>query len=134
MRVVIDTNVFFSSFYGGNPRKIIDLWKEGRITLCVSAPVLEEYLEILDRAFTGEPERDELAGLLEGGFHSVFTAKAARINIANLDPDNIKFIECAVSLSAKWIVTGDRELQDLKKYGRILIGSPKQFLQAFLEL
>lgn len=26
MRVVIDTNDFFSSSYGGNPRKVIDLW------------------------------------------------------------------------------------------------------------
>lgn len=26
MRVVIDTNVFISSFFGGNPRKVIDYW------------------------------------------------------------------------------------------------------------
>ena len=27
IKVVIDTNVFVSSFFGGNPRKVIDLWK-----------------------------------------------------------------------------------------------------------
>ncbi|MFH1025416.1 MAG: PIN domain-containing protein, partial [Nitrospirota bacterium] len=35
MRVVIDTNVFVSSLFGGNPRKVIDLWKEEKITLCL---------------------------------------------------------------------------------------------------
>ncbi len=80
----------------------------------------------------GEPEREELAGLLEGGLHSVFTARPAELAIVNLDPDDVKFIECAVTLTAEWIVTGDRELQNLRKYGRVRIGSPKQFLQAFL--
>lgn len=134
MRVVVDTNVFFSSFYGGNPRKVIDLWKKGHIILCLSGPVLDKYLEVLDRAFAGEPERDDLAALLEGGFHSIFTARPVSLSIANLDPDDVKFIECAESLSAEWIVTGDRELQHLEKYGRISIGSPKRFLQEFYRL
>ena len=25
----MDTNVFVSSFFGGNPRKVVDLWKSG---------------------------------------------------------------------------------------------------------
>ena len=33
MRIVLDTNVFISSFFGGNPRTIIDLWKDGRLTV-----------------------------------------------------------------------------------------------------
>ena len=36
MRVVVDTNVLISSFFGGNPKKVIDLWKAGDITLCLS--------------------------------------------------------------------------------------------------
>jgi len=31
MKMVIDTNVFVSSFFGGHPRRIIDLWREGRL-------------------------------------------------------------------------------------------------------
>jgi uncharacterized protein len=129
MRVVIDTNVFFSSFYGGNPRRIIDLWKTGAITLCFSGPILEEYLEVLDRAFAGEPEREEIASLLLGSFNSVFTARPARIDIQKLDPYDVKFIECAVSLQAEWIVTGDRGLLRIGRYGRTRIVNPAQFLQ-----
>ena len=49
MRVVIDTNVFISSFFGGNPRKIIDLWRKEKITLCLSGDILEEYTKVLKR-------------------------------------------------------------------------------------
>lgn len=49
-RVVVDTNVFVSSFFGGNPREVIDLWKTGRVTLCLSAPIVEEYMAVLKKA------------------------------------------------------------------------------------
>jgi putative PIN family toxin of toxin-antitoxin system len=49
IRVVVDTNVFISSFFGGNPRKIIDHWKSGEITLCLSKPIIDEYIEVLRR-------------------------------------------------------------------------------------
>ncbi len=47
IRVVIDTNVFISSFFGGDPRKVIDLWKTGKIILCFSGKIIDEYVEVL---------------------------------------------------------------------------------------
>ncbi len=47
MRAVIDTNVFVSSFFGGIPLKVIEYWFSGRLTLCVSKPVLKEYFDVL---------------------------------------------------------------------------------------
>lgn len=50
MKVVIDTNVFISSFLSaGAPRKVIDYWKARKITICISKPILEEYLKVLER-------------------------------------------------------------------------------------
>ena len=48
-KVVVDTNVFISSFFGGNPKEIINLWKTGSITLCVSKDIINEYIEVLKR-------------------------------------------------------------------------------------
>ncbi|MBF0274763.1 MAG: putative toxin-antitoxin system toxin component, PIN family [Nitrospinae bacterium] len=43
--MVIDTNVLVSSFYGkGSPRKIIDLWKNGEIIVCLSKEIVDEYI------------------------------------------------------------------------------------------
>jgi putative PIN family toxin of toxin-antitoxin system len=51
VKVVIDTNVFVSSLLNptGSPRKVIDLWRFEKITLCLSKAILEEYFELLDR-------------------------------------------------------------------------------------
>ena len=41
MKIVLDTNVFVSSCFGGNPRRIIQFWEEGRLTLCLSGAILD---------------------------------------------------------------------------------------------
>ena len=56
MRRVIDTNVFISSFFGGNPRKVIDLWAKEHITLCFSRVIIREYVEVMERLGLQEDE------------------------------------------------------------------------------
>ena len=134
MRVVIDTNVFISSFFGGNPRKIIDLWRKEKITLCLSGDILEEYTEVLKRiGLEDEDELRELLTLFSKGFNIVFTAKTTKINVVKGDPDDNKFIECAVALKAKVIITGDKTLEALKEYAGIKILTPAQFLRNFTD-
>ncbi len=128
-RVVVDTNVFVSSFFGGNPRKVIDLWQSGQLTLCLSAPIVEEYVEVLRRmGLQNERELDELLSLMARGLHSVFTAKTPALRIFSEDPDDDKFIECAVALQAAFVISGDKLLTRLKNYMGIRILSPKAFL------
>jgi uncharacterized protein len=135
IRAVIDTNIFISSFFGGNPRKVIDLWKSGKITLCLSGSIIDEYIEVLRRmGLQDEHELEELLSLFSHGFHSLFTSKTPELKIIKQDPDDDKFIECAVALKAKYIVSGDKALTQLGKYMNIKILTPKQFLEeiAFL--
>ena len=130
MKVVLDTNVFISSFFGGNPRKIIDLWKNGKITLCLSNNILEEYIEVLRRlGLENEQELEELLALFKKGFNLVFTKKTPRLFVVKDDPDDDKFIECAVKLEADFVVTGDRALEAIKEYKGIKILSPYKFLK-----
>jgi len=134
MKVVIDTNVFISSFFGGNPRKIIDLWKNEKITLCLSHAILDEYIDVLRRiGLKEEDELEELLSLLSRGFNLLFTTKTPNIRIINNDPDDDKFIECAVALKAHTVITGDREVLALKEYLGIRIASPQQFLEKYRE-
>lgn len=132
IRVVVDTNIFISSFFGGNPRKIIDLWKSGRIILCLSRPIIDEYINVLRRmGLQDERELEELLSLFAHGFHALFTSKSPKINVVEKDPDDNKFIECAVALKAKSIISGDKALQEIKNYMGIKIQSPKQFLNDY---
>jgi predicted nucleic acid-binding protein len=74
IRVVVDANVFVSSFFGGNPRRIIDLWKNGNILLCLSPEIIDEYIEVLQRLALGyEGELRELLRLFAKGYHIIST-------------------------------------------------------------
>ena len=131
-RVVVDTNVFISSFFGGNPRKIIDLWKSGEITLCLTKPIVDEYIEVLRRlGLQTEKEIEELLGLFAHGFHIVFTAKTPELHIIENDPDDNMFIECAVALKAGFVITGDKALKAIQEYMNIKIVSPTEFLSKY---
>jgi hypothetical protein len=132
MKVVIDTNVFVSSFFGGNPRKIIDLWKRGKISLCASKNILDEYIEVLQRIGLGDGrEIEELLSLFAKGFNILFTTKTPKIKAVRDDPDDDKFIECAVGLKAEVIITGDKALKAMNEYMGIKILTPQQFLKTY---
>ncbi len=129
LKVVIDTNIFISSFFGGIPREIINLWKKGKIKLCLTQEIVEEYLEVLNRlGLKNEKEINKLTHLFAEGFNSIFTTKTSSLNIVEDDPDDNKFIECAVALNSKIIISGDKHLKDIKKYIDIKIMSPREFL------
>jgi putative PIN family toxin of toxin-antitoxin system len=135
IKVVVDTNVFISSFFGGNPRKIIDYWKSGEITLCLSKPIIDEYIKVLRRLkLQNEKEIDELLGLFAHGFNVVFTAKTPELHIVEKDPDDNMFIECAVALEAKFVISGDKVLKNIQSYMNIKIVSPGEFLNNIRKL
>ena len=130
MKVVVDINVFVSSFFGGNPKKIIDLWKNEKITLCLSNAILDEYINVLRRIGMRDGyELEELLSLFSRGFNIMFTTKTPKIKIIKKDPGDDKFIECAVALKVDAVITGDREILAIKEYMGIKILTPQQFLE-----
>ena len=133
IKVVVDTNVFVSSFFGGNPRKIVDLWKSGQLTLCLSRPIIDEYIEVLQRlGLKNERELSELLSLFAHGFHVLFSAKTPELHLVEEDPDDDKFIECAVALKADFIISGDKALIAIQDYMGIRIVTPKEFLDSYI--
>ena len=126
MKAVVDTNVFVSSFFGGNPRKVIELWKTGELTLCLSAPIVEEYTAVLIRlGLGGEGQLAELLDLFARGTNLSFTAQTPKLAVVEADPGDDKFIECAVALKADAIITRDRALLSIGSYMGIRILSPQ---------
>jgi len=134
MRVVLDTNVFSSSFFGGNPRAVIDLWKTGRLTLCLSQEILDEYVEVLRRlGLDSTPELDELLTFFATGSHILFTIRTPEVRVVT-DPDDDRFIACALALKAAYIVTGDKALLDVRHCQGIEVVTPRAFLDMMGDL
>jgi uncharacterized protein len=129
MKVVIDTNVFVPSFFGGNPQKIVDMWKQGKLTLCLSKEIISEYTTVIDRiGLENQKELKEIFSLFARGIYSVFSGKTPVLKVVIDDPDDDKFIECAVALKAEYIISGDKDLLEVSEYMGIKILNPREFL------
>ena len=135
IKVVIDTNVFISSFFGGNPKRIIDLWKNGEIKLCQSGEIVDEYVEVLKRlGLQNESELQELLKTFSEGHNIIFSATTPSLKIIEQDPDDNMFIECAVALECSHIISGDKHLKSIKNYMGIEIVNPKEFFIQFQDI
>ena len=51
------------------------------------------------------------------------------LKVIEADPEDDKFIECALSCQANYIISGDKHLLNLKNYEGIEIVSPAEFFK-----
>ena len=131
VRVVIDTNVMISAlFFGGTPGKLIPLWKGGSVKAFASKEIIDEYLRVLTypRFRLSENEIDYLVYQEILPYFEVASSKRGPA-IVKKDPSDDKFIRCAQACHSRTIISGDRHLLALKKFGGIKIVSPSQFLK-----
>jgi len=131
LRVVVDTNVYISAiFWGGKPRHVIDLVRDGKIQIFASEDIEQE---VLDKLMTKFGLNSDDAGRVMADF-STFTKPiriSRRIHAVRDDPDDDKFIECAVECSAGFIISGDKHLLKMKKYKGIAIVNAATFLKSW---
>lgn len=117
-KVVLDTNILVSALlFKGELSKIVDLWKKGKIAPIVSRETFAEFKNVLEYPKFALTE-DEIKAIMENEvlpFFVVVKLTDSVIGACN-DPDDDKFLSCAVSASANLIVSGDKDLCDLGKY------------------
>ena len=131
IRAVLDTNVVVSALlFSGPPSRLISAWQSGRLRPVVSAPILDEYIRVL--AYPKfKLTNTEIRGLLEEELIPfIETVTAVPTNIPDLrDPDDAKFITCAVAAGVRWLVRGDDDLLSLHHVESVDILSVTAFLQ-----
>lgn len=133
IRVVLDTNVLVSALlFKTTLSKIIDLWQGGVIIPVISKDTFQELRAVLVYPkFSLSP--DEIRAILEQEilpFFEVIDVGEEVKGICN-DPADDKFISCALSAFADYIVSGDKALIDLKQYKSVKIIKPSEFLKLF---
>jgi len=128
---VIDTNVYISAiFWGGKPRKVVDLGRDKKIHIFSSVDIEKEVAEKLMTKFKFDEEEVNQI-LLDISTFTIPVRVTKRIQAVTDDPDDDKFIECAVSCKADYIISGDRHLLALKEYAGIKILRASEFLSSY---
>ncbi len=130
VRVVLDTNVLISAFLkkGSAPAAILTLAEEGDISLCVSKVVMEEYEGVLQRdKFRSFGER-AVEYLRKARRRFIWVAPVEKITAAKDDPEDNKFLECAVAARADYLVSGNVRHFPPKEYRGTLIVTPRDFI------
>jgi uncharacterized protein len=133
VKVVVDTNVFISGvFFGGVPGRILEAWRDGDIEFVLSAEILQEYQRVgqeLASQYPGVDVEPFLALLMVGGTFVDVPPLPERVSS---DPDDDKFLACALAANVAVVVSGDRDLLDHTGWRGIRVLRPRQFTGEFL--
>ncbi|MCA9414532.1 MAG: putative toxin-antitoxin system toxin component, PIN family [Candidatus Omnitrophica bacterium] len=133
MRIVADTNVIFSGiFFGGIPGAIINAWRRDNIEFILSDEILDEYSEVGYRMIETPAFEDYLIFLRLLLNRSPLVTPSTLSGQICSDPDDDKFIACALGGKGKVIVSGDKALLECSGYQGIEILSPRDFVDKYL--
>jgi putative PIN family toxin of toxin-antitoxin system len=133
MKVILDTNVFVSgTFFSGPAFQILAAWREGRVQLIISPEILEEYRRV------GKILAEDHPGVRFESILGFVIQNALLVSSPPLpegvcaDPDDDKFLACALASESDIIVSGDRHLLKVNGYQNIEVLNPREFLAKHL--
>jgi putative PIN family toxin of toxin-antitoxin system len=134
MRIVLDTNVFISGiFFSGPTYQILRAWRDKKIQIVLSKEMLAEYQRVGEELSRKYSEIDifPIIDLLTI-YGEIVEPKDLSVSICE-DPDDNKFIDCAISSNCILIVSGDKHLLKISGFQEIEILKPREFIDLHLK-
>ncbi|MBI4999801.1 putative toxin-antitoxin system toxin component, PIN family [Candidatus Gottesmanbacteria bacterium] len=133
---MVDTNLIVSGTATASttPYHLLEAWRNGEYVLLTSPSIIEEVAKVLRR-----PEKNfsitnqEIEAVIDVLKTRAFvTTGILTVDIVKDDPDDNKFIACAIEGSATHIVSGDKDLLRIGEYQGIKIVKARNFLEVCL--
>lgn len=136
MKITTDTNVLISAtFWTGNSYRILDMVEKKEIELILSAEIIEEYNDVVNRDEITDKVSDKnliTSSIVDKAINEALIIQPKeKLYIVKKDSDDNKIVECAVEGNADYIITQDEHLLELKEFKGIQITTPKDFLEIF---
>ena len=131
MRIVLDTNCLIQSV---SPRsKYYAVWESfvsGENRLCITNEIIEEYIEILQKLVGYEVSEYIVKTIINSPFTEFFTPYY-HFELIKADPDDNKFVDCAIVAHARYVVTNDYHYDVLKEipFPKVQIISIQDFMK-----
>ena len=117
IKVVIDTNVLISSMLGkdSKPVRILGVLEGENILSYTSKEIIAELRDVMSRQkireITTEQERHKLIHIIET--LSILIEPKVKVDVIKEDLSYNKFLECAISGKADYLISGDKHLLNL---------------------
>ena len=131
---VFDANIYISALISakGASARLVELLAGNTLSVAMSTAIFDEirrvthYPRIRKKYHLAEAEVDEFLDLLRD--QVLWMEPNEVVQVIEDDPDDDKYLACAVAANAQFIVSGDRHLRDLERYQGIEILTPAAFL------
>ena len=136
MRIVLDTNVLLVSISTKSAyRWVFDAFLNEDIILCVTTDILIEYEEILERHMGGKVA-DTMLQIIENAPNVELTTRYFKWNLIAKDPDDNKFVDCAIASGAAYLVSNDKHFQVLNsiEFPKVTLLTVDEFHEKISEL
>ena len=127
MKAVFDTNVLVAAFVTeGVCAKLLGRARRKQLDLVLSPFILEEFENVLLKKFSASKEQVRMASHLISEVAQTVSHTSVVSGICR-DSDDDQILSCALSAEADYLVTGDRDLLELKEFHGIRIVTPGAF-------
>lgn len=114
MRIVLDTNCLLMAISSRNRfHRVWQAFVNGEYTLCVTNEIIEEYVEVIGRNIS-ERAAEAVVYIIMTRSNVMHIDPHFRFGLIEADPDDNKFVDCAIASNAKYIVTQDHHFDILK--------------------
>ena len=130
MKIVIDTNIFVSSFLlKGNPREIINRVTSRIDKLYITDEILFEIRKVMlrEKFKLNENVVDDYINTIK--YFSIKVFPKYKIENISRDKDDDKFLKCGIEGNVDYLITGDIHLLELEKYNKIIMIKPREYLE-----
>lgn len=131
MRIVIDTNVIISAiFFGGKPGHLVSLLMERKFEAYVSDAIASEYRDT-ERHLAQKYSARKTSASMDDILAQCRRVSPTKTVTVCRDPDDNKFIECALEGKCLYIVSGDSDLLDVRSYADVEIVTAAEFFERY---
>ena len=131
IRLVLDTNQDISAFgWRGLPHRLYRECVAGEYQLFISPPILNELEQVMRYPKSNFAEIQVAAFMEEVLLTAALVDTGAiTFDLVKDDPDDNRFLECAVACDADFLITGDDHLLDIQQIGYTGIVTVRAFYQ-----
>ncbi|MBP5614850.1 MAG: putative toxin-antitoxin system toxin component, PIN family [Bacteroidales bacterium] len=127
--VVVDTNCLLRMIpIHGRYRQVWEAFLSEKYAICVSNEIIFEYMEILSQKVSATFAANIVGAILKSNCVKLISP-SFHFNLITQDPDDNKFVDCAIIANANFIVSDDSHFKALENipFPKVTVITLEQF-------